>query len=180
MIVENAMAFFRGIFVYIRLNLFSKGSSAGKLLRIGKNCRIRLRKGSCIVLGSNVSLGDGVKLSALNGGRIYIGDNVGIGDYDQIVSHKSSRIGNDCNIAPFVLIFDHDHEYDPTSGVKRKEYSSSEVVIEDNCWIGAGTIILRGTHIGNKCLVGAGSVIKGDYPNGTKIIQKRVSNIGRV
>lgn len=180
MIVENAMAIIRGIFVYIRLNLFSKGSCAGKLLRIGKNCRIRLRKDSCIILGSNVSLGDGVKLSALNGGKIDIGDNVGIGDYNQIVSHKSICIGSDCNIAPFVLFFDHDHEYDPVSGVKRREFRSSEVVIGDNCWIGAATIILRDTHIGNKCLVGAGSVVKGDYPDGTKIIQKRASNIGRV
>lgn len=50
-------------------------------------------------------------------------------------------------------------------------------------WIGANTVILRGTVIGRDCVVGAGSVLKGVYPAGSVIVQKRTENIyekGRV
>ncbi|MEW4209506.1 acyltransferase [Priestia megaterium] len=40
-----------------------------------------------------------------------------------------------------------------------------EVVIGENCFIGAGSIILPGTQIGNNTIIGAGSVVKGNIPN---------------
>ena len=62
-------------------------------------------------------------------------------------------------------------------------YKTSPVVIGDDVWIGANTVILRGTVIGRDCVVGAGSVLKGVYPAGSVIVQKRTENIdekGRV
>jgi acetyltransferase-like isoleucine patch superfamily enzyme len=47
------------------------------------------------------------------------------------------------------------------------------VEIGDNSWVGANTIILRGTKIGKNCVVGAGCVISGEYPDNSIITQKR-------
>jgi hypothetical protein len=37
-------------------------------------------------------------------------------------------------------------------------------MIEDGCWIGGGVIILPGVTIGQKCVIGAGSVVTKDIP----------------
>ena len=46
--------------------------------------------------------------------------------------------------------------------VKSKLLLSSKIIIEDDAWIGAGTIILPGITIGKRSIVGAGSVISKD------------------
>jgi acetyltransferase-like isoleucine patch superfamily enzyme len=38
------------------------------------------------------------------------------------------------------------------------------IVIEDNCWIGAGAIVLDGVTIGRGACVGAGSVVTKSVP----------------
>ena len=50
---------------------------------------------------------------------------------------------------------------------------TAPVIIGKNCWIGAGTIILKGSQIGDNCVVGAGCVLKGNYADDSLIIQKR-------
>lgn len=39
--------------------------------------------------------------------------------------------------------------------------------IGDNCFIGAGAIVMPGVTIGNHCVVGAGAVVTHDVPDGT-------------
>ena len=90
---------------------------------------------------------------------------------------KSSGIRSEC------LIYDHDHDISSAESIHDSGYKTSPVVIGDDVWIGANTVILRGTVIGRDCVVGAGSVLKGVYPAGSVIVQKRTENIyekGRV
>ena len=42
--------------------------------------------------------------------------------------------------------------------------SALPVMIEDGCWIGGGVIILPGVTIGQKSVIGAGSVVTKDIP----------------
>lgn len=114
-------------------------------------------------------------IAVRSGATIKLGDRIYLNRDCKIVSHKRIEIGDDTIFGPNVMIYDHDHLFDAETGVKRREFKTSEVVIGKNCWIGAGSIILRGTHIGDRCVVGAGSVVKGDFPAGTKIIQKRTT-----
>ena len=44
------------------------------------------------------------------------------------------------------------------------KFKTGDIVIGRNCWIGAGSIILRNTTIGEGCIVGAGTVVKGIIP----------------
>lgn len=57
------------------------------------------------------------------------------------------------------------------------QYKTGSVEIGNNVWIGANTVILRETKIGDNCVVGAGCVLKGDYPAGTVIVQKRETTV---
>ncbi|MBQ7968414.1 MAG: acyltransferase [Clostridia bacterium] len=135
-----------------------------------------MRNKGVIYLGKNMKI-DSVSVIASNGGFISLGDSVGIGKNNIIVSQEKIVIGDGVILSPNVFIYDHDHEFDYKSGVKVKDYRRESIVIGKNCWIGANTVILRGTHIGDNCLVGAGCVLKWNYPNGSKIIQKRQTTI---
>ena len=145
------------------------------LIRVFKSAEIRINKGGKFTLGKGVAIGERCLCIVRSGAEIKIGSMSSLNSDCKIVSHERIEIGHDTILGPNVLIYDHDHLYDTDMGVKRKEYKSSEIVIGNNCWIGAGSIILRGTHIGNNCIVGAGSIVKGNYADGSKIIQKRES-----
>lgn len=45
---------------------------------------------------------------------------------------------------------------------QKKQGDDKQVTIEDDCWIGANTIILSGVTVGKGSVVGAGSVVTKD------------------
>lgn len=70
-------------------------------------------------------------------------------------------------------IYDYDHLYSQTEGVNQKEYIYDEVSIGSKCWIGANTVILLRTTIGDNCLIGSGCVLKGNCLADSVFVQKR-------
>ena len=155
------------------LCFYRKSIKCGKLLMISRGTEIRARSTGSITIGNRVSVGAESCVSALNGGHIDIGDNVSIGSKNHIVSHESIRIGEGTLFAQNIQIYDQDHMFDSIHGVRRKEFKTTSVIIGKNCWIGTNTIILRGTEIGDNCVVGAGSILKGKYPEASLIVQPR-------
>lgn len=41
---------------------------------------------------------------------------------------------------------------------------SSDIIIEEDCWVGTGAKLLVGTHLGRGCIVGAGSTVSKEVP----------------
>lgn len=41
---------------------------------------------------------------------------------------------------------------------------SQSIIVEEDCWIGTGVILLPGTHLGRGCIVGAGSIVNKVIP----------------
>ena len=113
-------------------------------------------------------------------GTFIAGDNVIVGVRSYIVCHDRIEFGNNVSIAQDVKIYDHDHDIKTGSPDKtfwKNNFLSSPIKIGNNVWIGAGTIILRGTVIGDNSVVGAGAVLKGIYPSDSIIVQKRNDTI---
>jgi len=70
------------------------------------------------------------------------------------------RIGNFVKIGEMVYIYDTDvHSVAPDRPVKQ-----APVTIGNNVWIGARSIILAGSHIGDHAVIAAGSVVNGMIP----------------
>ena len=130
-------------------------------------------EGGGIQLGKGVLIASNSVLSTSDGGRLSLGKMVGINRNSMIICHEYIMIGDNTIMGPGVYIYDHDHVFSSAKGVRRTEYVTAPILIGKNCWIGAGTIILRGTTIGNNCLIAAGCVVKGNYPDGSVVIQKR-------
>lgn len=104
-----------------------------------------------------------------DGGNITIGDNVGMSQSALIAFDADITIGNYVKLGSGVKILTTDfHSVDALvrrdRALDKNNKKSSPVVICDDCFIGAGTIILKGITIGSKSIIGAGSVVTKDIP----------------
>ena len=138
---------------------------------------IDLGKKSTLILGKMIRIRSGSKVKVRKNAEVKIGDNTSFNHGCMVICHKKIIIGKDVQLGPNVLIYDHDHNFRVKNGLKDLQFKISPVEIGDNVWIGANTVILRGTKIGDNCVVGAGSVIKGQFPADTVIVQKRETDI---
>ena len=144
---------------------------AGKELIIEDYAEINARSTQKIILGNRVTIG---KYAIIRPGNLYggelgeglrVGDHSNIGPYSYIGCSGFISIGNNVMISPRVSIYAENHVFDSTEdtiksqGIKRKT-----VVIEDDCWIAANSIILAGVTIGKGSVVAAGSVVSKDVP----------------
>jgi acetyltransferase-like isoleucine patch superfamily enzyme len=99
--------------------------------------------------------------------QLHIGNETGFSGVSLSCAEKIT-IGNDCLIGANVLITDTD--WHPLNPARRKEpgfefsTKSKPVKIGNNVFIGANSIVLKGTEIGNNSVIGAGSVVSGIIP----------------
>lgn len=134
---------------------------------------IEIGRKAKLTLGKMIRVRSGSKIKVREGAMIQIGDNTSLNHGCMFISHDKIIIGKGAQFGPNVLIYDHDHDFRENNGLKELKYKTTPVFIGDNVWIGANTVILRGTKIGNNCIVGAGSVVKGEYHENSIIFQKR-------
>ena len=79
------------------------------------------------------------------------------------------EIGDQTQIGPGVQILTADHPRDPGQRAEGIEFGRS-VTIGRNVWIGGGAIILPGVSIGDDAIIGAGSVVTRDVPEGATAV----------
>jgi len=81
-----------------------------------------------------------------------------------IACRKLISIGDNCRIAAGVVILDYNGHIVSSLDRTKGWDNPMDVQIGNNVWIGTNAIILKGTTIGDNCVVGAGSVVKGFFP----------------
>ncbi len=130
--------------------------------------RFFLSKNSSTLIGKCFYTRHGVSIRN-DCGTLEIGNNVFVNENASINCRKFISIGNNVLIAQNVLIFDHDHDYKNNI----KNFIEKEIIIEDNVWIGAGCIILKGVHIGKNSVIAAGCLITKNIPENSILFQER-------
>jgi len=98
--------------------------------------------------------------------KIFIGEGSWIGSYSNLrpVNNKII-IGKNVLIAQMVSIISDQYDYKNIDLlIKKSLIKGKDVVIEDDVWIGTGSIILPGVNIGKHSVVGAGSVVTKSIP----------------
>lgn len=73
-------------------------------------------------------------------------------------------IGKWSGLGPHTKIFSSNHEFAPGKPYHTQPWREADVIIGEDCWIGAGTIIVAGVTIGDRCVVAAGSVVTKSIP----------------
>lgn len=99
-----------------------------------------------------------------HGAKIVIGDYVGVSGCT-ISAGEKIVIGNHVMIGSGAVITDGDaHPVDPVKRLNGELCMRKPVMIEDNVFIGARAIILKGVTIGHDSTVGAGAVVTKSVP----------------
>ncbi len=119
---------------------------------------------------------------------VAIGDRVLIGKGSGIVGHNSVEIGDDVFTGHHVYITDANHGYEDRSLSIGKQFAATRPVrVGSGSWLGHGTVVLPGSHIGRNVAVGAGSVVTGALPdfsvavgNPARVIRQYVDGEGWV
>lgn len=112
-------------------------------------------------LGENVTIR--IPFICDYGFNITIGDEAFINYNCCILDHSEVVIGKHVRIAPNVSIFSTTHSVNPKIRLKSSCYGK-KIVIEDNVWIGGGSIINPGVTIGENSVIGSGSVVTKSIP----------------
>ena len=115
------------------------------IIGIPQPCTFFVKKDCCLTIGNHV----GISQSAL-------------------IAHADITIGDNVKIGGGTCVYTTDfHSLDPRIRIGKEDYRYSKkapVVIEDNVFIGAKCIILKGVIIGKNSIVGAGSVVTKSIP----------------
>ena len=98
--------------------------------------------------GSNIRLGE----------RVFFNFNCVVLDVCEV------RIGSFTLFGPAVQIYTPMHPLNAEQ--RRREEFGKPVEIGSDVWVGGGAIILPGVHIGHRAVIGAGSVVTRDIPEG--------------
>lgn len=142
----TALKYWVSLFAYISINLISGRRKA----HIGDNTKIH----QTVILRQ--------------GERIEIGNNCLINHNNVLQAGKESakiKIGNYVHTGANVMIFAFNHCIDDIETPSiLQDYYDADVIIEDDVWIGAGSVILAGVTIGTGSVIAAGSVVNKDIP----------------
>ena len=129
---------------------------------------LMLRDDSILTINGSVKLASRSTIQVQRGAKLAIGKAY-INHESSIIIGCDASIGNDILISRTVRIFDSDfHKVLDEKGNQTNE--PKPMKIGDHVWIGLGTIILRGSQIGDGAVISAGSVVMGKVKAGTNAI----------
>ena len=131
-----------------------------------------------ISVGSNVYIWPECRIQAIPRYRdqyfnplIEIQDGVTMEQGCHIASAGHLVIGKNSTLSSYVMIQSVDHQYERIGvDILHQPLKNRETIIGENCFIGAGAKILAGTKLGKQCIVGANSVLKGEYEDFSVIV----------
>ncbi len=143
-------------------------------IKIGENCII---DENCVLDAKGedlrgIELGDNCVLSRNNilsckGGYIKLGSGTNIAQNSLVHSESAVELGKNTLVASYVYFVgggNHDFSRTDVPIIQQPSLSRGGIFIEDNCWFGAGVIILDGTRIGSDSVFAAGAVVNSDIP----------------
>lgn len=117
------------------------------------------------------------------GVNIHIGEHVFINSGSTFLDSGSIEIGEHTLIGPSVQVYTPEHPMDYVERRKTIE-RAFPVKIGADCWIGGGAVICPGVTIGDRSIIGAGSVVTKDIPsdsmavgNPARVIKKLGSHV---
>lgn len=144
----------------IKINGLIRFHGNGKI-SLGENVEIN----SAPFLGNPVGINCKTHICSYDNARLTIGNNVGISGAT-IVAHCGITIEDNVLIGGGTQIFDSDfHSVFYNDRLLNNVPEGKPTFIKKGAFVGGNTIILKGVTIGERSVIGAGSVVAKDVPN---------------
>jgi acetyltransferase-like isoleucine patch superfamily enzyme len=124
-----------------------------------------LREGR-LEIGAHVLLEPGVWITAPDAARVRVGRGTFLNQGVMVAALERVEIGEQCMLANGCLVTDADHRFDdPDRPVPWQGFTSrGPTRIGGNVWLGANVVVTSGVTIGERCVIGANSVVTRDIP----------------
>jgi len=148
------------LWVRMFLNPFYHKKGSGVIIR--SRVRMDVVPFNAFSIGNNSVIED---FSTVNNGvgEVHIGDNSLVGLGNVIIGPV--KIGNNVILAQNIVASGLNHNYkDIHQPIQKQGVSVAPIVIEDDCWIGANSVITAGVTIGKHSVVAAGAVVTKNIP----------------
>ncbi len=143
--------------------------------RLGANCFIGDRviifqreDGGAVELGDHVYIYRDTIIETGVGGSLTIGSKSSIHPRCQLNANvEPISIGSGVMIAPNCSLYSYDHGTAAGKPIREQPLKSKgPIIIEDEVWLSVGVIVLGGVRIGKNAVIGAGSVVTKNVPEG--------------
>lgn len=148
--------------LWVKLFLNPLKHKKGKNARICRHTRMDVMPFNNFTLGNNSTIEDFCTVN--NGvGDVIIGDRTRIGMSNVIIGPVT--IGHDVMLAQNIVLSGLNHGYEDVTKVPHNQpVTRKPILIEDEVWVGANSIVLAGVTIGKHSIVGGGSVVTRNVP----------------
>lgn len=75
-------------------------------------------------------------------------------------------VGDNVIFADHISLIANEHNYEKIDvPIMKQGCHTAPIVIGNGSWVGVNATILAGSHIGKNCVVAAGAVVKGTFPD---------------
>jgi acetyltransferase-like isoleucine patch superfamily enzyme len=124
-----------------------------------------LREGR-LEVGEGTLLEPNVWITCPGDARIRIGGGTFLNMGVMVAANELVEIGDHCMFANHCFVTDANHRFDdPDKPITWQGFSSKGPTrVGDNVWCGAGVVITSGVTVGERCVIGANSVVTQDIP----------------
>lgn len=132
-----------------------------------------IRNVGCIKLGRNIKIHDYFRIECYKEylGEKYtpnlsIGNNVNIGPNFTSLVADTINIGEKCLFAGNVSLITENHGINPESSdsYQQEPICAGPIIIGKGCWFGQNVVVLPNVSIGERCIIGANSLVNTDIP----------------
>ncbi len=182
-LIDRAVMQFRGVF-FLQKKVFLGSDCSIKNKRniqFGVSCTIE--KGTRIdgYAANKIIFGNGCKIGAYShltctshlskyGVGLTMGNHSAIGDFAHFGASGGIEIGNDVIMGSYISFHSENHNFTDNSKLIREQGTTSKgIKLGNNIWVGAKVTFLDGCVVGNNCVVAAGAVVTGVYPDNSII-----------
>lgn len=162
-----------------------KGVQVGRGFYIEGTPKLKIRgQAANIVFGENVSILGDIDLRNRENGKIIFKDNVTVEESCRFVSARDGVlefgegsvvtafaiinggadviVGKQVIIGPRASINANEHRFERNVPVRKQGFIHENIHIEDDCWLAANVVIMKGVRVRKGSVVGAGSVVTRD------------------